>query len=111
MNVGILGAALDLGADRRGVDMGASAIRYAGLEAVLRDIGHVVRDFGDIPAPVREASEEAEVDLKFLQPILRVCEELADRTAEMVESGWLPLVLGGDHSVSLGTVAGTTRSR
>src|SRR5947209_17963529 len=99
MNIGILGAALDLGADRRGVDMGASAIRYAGLEAELRDAGHTVQDFGDIPAPVREATEEAPIDLKFLQPILNVCGQLAERMASIIADGWFPLVLGGDHSV------------
>src|SRR5437764_6726740 len=111
MKVGIIGVALDLGADRRGVDMGASAIRYAGLEAELRDGGHTVRDFGNIPAPVPENSDSTPTELKYLRPILDVCDRIADRVEEIAAGGWFPLILGGDHSVSLGSVTGITRSR
>jgi arginase len=111
MNIGIVGAPLDLGADRRGVDMGASAIRYAGLECALREGGHSVRDFGDMPAAVRESAESAQSALKYLEPILDVCLLLAQSVDEMLAGGWLPLILGGDHSVSLGSVGGVTRSR
>jgi arginase len=111
MKVGIVGAPLDLGADRRGVDMGASAIRYAGLETALRDVGHSVRDFGDVPAPVRESTEIVHRELKYLVPVLSVCSQLADRVDEMCSGGWLPLILGGDHSVSLGSLSGITRTK
>lgn len=111
MNVGIIGVPVDLGADRRGVDMGASAIRYAGLEAGLRSIGHTVRDFGNVSVPVPESTESGSSDLKYLQPILGMVEELASCVDQIVVEGWFPLVLGGDHSVSLGSVAGVTRHR
>ena len=111
MKVGIIGAPLDLGADRRGVDMGPSAIRYAGLEMHLRDMGCDVRDFGNIAAPVPESTPTGETDLKYLAPIARMAEELSNRVAEIAEDGWFPLTLGGDHSVSLGSVAGISRAR
>lgn len=111
MNVAIVGAPVDLGADRRGVDMGPSAIRYAGLEAGLRGIGHAVKDFGNIPAPVPESTDTGAPDLKYLEPILQMAQELAERVSAMMEDGAFPLVLGGDHSVSLGSVAGVARHR
>jgi arginase len=111
MRAGIVGAGLDLGADRRGVDMGPSAIRYAGLEIVLREAGHTVRDFGDTPAPVRESTDSAQPDLKYLRPIIGVCTQLAERVDAMLADGWFPVVLGGDHSVSLGSVSAVTRSK
>lgn len=111
MDVGIIGAPVDLGADRRGVDMGASAIRYTGLEGYLKDLGHNPRDFGNISVPIPEATERADGHLKYLQPILRITEELADSVAGVMREGYLPLVLGGDHAVSLGSVAGVARER
>lgn len=111
MNVGIIGAPVDLGADRRGVDMGASAIRYAGLEARLRETGFTVRDFGNILAPVPESTDSTPADLKFLRPILEMSEQLANVVSDAIEDGWFPLVLGGDHSISLGSVSGVTRRR
>lgn len=111
MNIGIIGAPVDLGADRRGVDMGASAIRYADLEVRLRDCGHEVRDLGNIPAPVPESEDSSPEHLKYLQPIVRMSTALADLVGDTVAAGVLPLVLGGDHSVSLGSVAGVTRHR
>jgi arginase len=111
VDVGIVGVALDLGADRRGVDMGASAIRYAGLEAALREIGHEVRDFADIPAPVRESTDSSPANMKYLRPIVEVCVDLAGRVGMIMDEGFLPLVLGGDHSVSLGSVAAISQRK
>jgi arginase len=111
VDIGIVGVALDLGADRRGVDMGASAIRYAGLEVALRGDGHNVQDFADIPAPVRESTDSGPRNLKYLHPISQVCEELAARVGTVMDAGFLPLVLGGDHSVSLGSVAAIARRK
>lgn len=111
MDVAIIGAPVDLGADRRGVDMGASAIRYAGLEGYLKDLGHNPRDFGNIRVPIPETTEDTNGHLKYLQPILRMTEELADKVSNVVSEGYLPLVLGGDHAVSLGSVAGVARHR
>lgn len=111
MKVAILGAPVDLGADRRGVDMGPSAIRYADLERGLRENGHTVQDFGNVAMPVRENEEISPTHMKYLRPIVDMAEVLARLTAERVRDGWFPLVLGGDHSVSLGSVAGTTANR
>lgn len=111
MDVAIIGAPVDLGADRRGVDMGASAIRYAGLEEYLKEIGHNPRDFGNITVPIAETTEWTHGHLKYLHPILEMTEELADKVAGVVAEGYLPLVLGGDHAVSLGSVAGVARHR
>jgi len=111
VNVGIIGVPVDLGADRRGVDMGASAIRYAGLEASLRAAGHTVRDFGNVPVSVAESADQGPAELKYLEQIRAMAEHLADRVSAIIEEGWFPLVLGGDHSMSLGSVTGVTRHR
>lgn len=111
MDIGIIGAPVDLGADRRGVDMGASAIRYAGIESHLRLAGHNVRDCGNIAVPIAETIEETRPRLKYLEPIVSMAQELCDNVSRVVESGLFPLVLGGDHSISLGSVAGITRHK
>lgn len=111
MNIGIVGAPVDLGADRRGVDMGPSAIRYAGLEARLRDLGYEVQDFGNVPAPVPETYETGVTHLKYLEPIVQMSHHLADSVAEIGQRGMIPLTLGGDHCMSLGSVSGITRHR
>jgi arginase len=94
MNVAIIGAPVDLGADRRGVDMGPSAIRYAGLAARLREMGGEVRDFGNVPVAVPESTDSNPPSLKYLQPIVAMCEQLATTVSEAVRDGWFPLVLG-----------------
>jgi arginase len=111
LKVAIVGAPIDLGADRRGVDMGPSAIRYAGLETGLRENGHIVQDFGNVAMPVRESEEINPTHMKYLRPIVDMAENLATLTSDRVEEGWFPLILGGDHSVSLGSVAGSTARR
>jgi arginase len=111
LKVAIVGAPVDLGADRRGVDMGPSAIRYADLETRLRDNGHVVRDFGNVAMPVPETEEISPRHMKYLRPIVEMAEQLATVTGDCVREGWFPLVLGGDHSLALGSVAGTTTGR
>jgi arginase len=109
--VAVIGAALDLGSGRRGVDMGPSAIRYAGLETRLAALGVRVVDHGNVPAPVAEATAEGDERLRYLEPILATCERIADRVARAVEDGQMPLVLGGDHSIALGTLGGLARAR
>lgn len=111
MKIAVIGAPVDLGADRRGVDMGPSAIRYANLEQSLLAIGHEVTDLGDIPAPVPEATRTGADNLKYLGPIVGMAENLAAKVSEAMDAGCFPLVLGGDHSVSLGSVAGIARHR
>jgi arginase len=111
MKIGILGAPVDLGADRRGVDMGASAIRYAGLEARLSESGHEVRDFGNIATVEPESTQTGSPNLKYLEPIVKMSQRLAERVAEIISEGWIPLVLGGDHSISLGTITASSSGR
>src|SRR5439155_15673612 len=107
----ILGAGLDLGAGRRGVDMGPSAIRYAGLFDRIRSLGLEVADLGDVGVAVPEAVEAGDEQARFLPEILRTCEHVADLVSECAAAGRLPLVLGGDHSVALGTLEGMARER
>jgi arginase len=109
--VAIIGAALDLGAGRRGVDMGPSAIRYAGLDARLERLGQRVEDWGNVTTAVAEASSVGDERLRFLPQIKETCERIAELVARAVEADYLPLVLGGDHSVALGTLGGLARAR
>jgi arginase len=104
--VSIIGAPLDLGQTRRGVDMGPSAIRYAGLEERLNEIGLAVTDRGNVVAPEPEALALVDERARFLPEILVACAELASLVREAVHEGSRPLVLGGDHAVALGTLAG-----
>ncbi len=104
--VTIVGAPLDLGQGRRGVDMGPSAIRYAGLEERLASFGCSVVDRGNVVAPEPEALTVADERARFLPEILDACAGLASIVRDVVREGSLPLVLGGDHSIALGTLAG-----
>ena len=104
--VAIIGAGLDLGQGRRGVDMGPSAIRYAGLEERLQSLGYDVRDEGNVETAVAEATALRDERARFLPEIHDTCELVAARVAEVTGRGALPLVLGGDHSVALGTLGG-----
>jgi arginase len=109
--VAIIGAGLDLGAGRRGVDMGPSAIRYAGLETRVRALGRDVADWGDVRAPVPEATDEGSESARYLGPIKQVCERVGALVDDAVAQGFLPLVLGGDHSIAMGTLGGMARAR
>ena len=102
----IVGAPLDLGQGRRGVDMGPSAIRYAGLEERLSSFGCQVVDRGNVTTPEPEALAVRDERARFLPEILEACSRLGAIVAEVVTDGAVPLVLGGDHSVALGTLAG-----
>jgi arginase len=104
--VSIIGAPLDLGQTRRGVDMGPSAIRYAGLEERLNEIGLAVTDQGNVAAPEPEALALADERARYLPEILQACTELAALVRETVHEGSRPLVLGGDHAIAVGTLAG-----
>ena len=96
---------MDLGQDRRGVDVGPSAIRYANLSAALEDLGYTVSDLGNVEAPIPETVEE-ETGVRYADAVRSVCERTAVRAAEMVSEGLFPVFLGGDHSISIGTVSG-----
>jgi arginase len=103
--VHIIGVPLDLGGGRRGVDMGPSAFRVAGLSERLSNLGYVVVDQGDLPAPIPETQELHDERKKYIHDIARVCQRLYDTSLRSFESGALPLVLGGDHSLAAGSVA------
>jgi arginase len=109
--VAVIGAALDLGAGRRGVDMGPSAIRYAGLEARIEHLGRRCEDWGNVTTAVAEASSVGDERMRFLDQIKETCARIADLVVRAVESGAMPLVLGGDHSVALGTLGGIARAK
>lgn len=104
LDIAILGIPMDLGASRRGVDMGPSALRLAQLEDTLAALGHQVEDLGNIDVPVPEALPESD-DLRYVEAIAETCRG-AYETLAALPQGRLPLSLGGDHSVSMGTVAG-----
>src|ERR1043165_491580 len=86
--------------------MGASAIRYAGLADRLEELGFDVIDHGNVPADIAEASDEGDEHARFLPHILRTCERISRLVRETREAGLFPLVLGGDHSVALGSLGG-----
>jgi arginase len=107
--VAVIGAALDLGAGRRGVDMGPSAIRYAGLDTRIERLGRRCEDWGNVTTAVAEASAIGDERMRFLEQIKETCARIAELVVRAVESGAMPLVLGGDHSVALGTLGGLAR--
>jgi arginase len=104
--VAVLGAALDLGAGRRGVDMGPSAIRYAGIAARIAELGLEYVDRGNVETAVAEATDVGDEHARFLPQIKATCERIAALVADDTRAGFVPVVLGGDHSVALGTLAG-----
>jgi len=108
--VAVIGAALDLGQSRRGVDMGPSAIRYAGLDERLGSIGFDVRDRGNIETAHPEGVVVSNERARYLSEILDACARVASLVSAAVDEGAVPLVLGGDHSVAIGTLAGLARS-
>src|SRR5579862_384026 len=98
------GVPLDLGGARRGVDMGPSALRIAGLGERLTGIGCTVVDRGDLPAPIPETQAERDPKKKYIREIARVCQKLYQQVYQTLEEGALPVVLGGDHSIAAGSV-------
>jgi arginase len=106
MKAAIIGAPLDLGAGRRGVDMGPSAIRYAGLEERLSALGVDCVDLGNVATAVAEATAEHDPRARFLPAIRATCERIAGQVGVALEEDRIPIVLGGDHSIALGTLGG-----
>lgn len=102
--VHILGVPLDLGGGRRGVDMGPSAVRIAGLGERLTAMGCQVVDRGDLPAPIPETREARDPRKRYIREIARVCQRVYQQTAQSLAEGALPIVIGGDHSVAAGSV-------
>jgi arginase len=102
----VLGVPLDLGASRRGVDMGPSAVRVAGLEARLEALGHQVVDGGNIRVEIAETQKAGNPNARFLNEIADTCTRTAEAVLQSLDDGMTPLVLGGDHSLAAGTVSG-----
>src|SRR2546430_6388403 len=102
----VIGVPLDLGQSRRGVDMGPSAVRVAGLEARLEQLGHVVEDAGNITVAIAEQKKEGDPHAKYLKEITATCTKAAELVLKTLEAGKVPMVLGGDHSIAAGTVSG-----
>jgi arginase len=109
-HIAILGAPLDLGAGRRGVDMGPSALRLAGLNAKLQALGYEVEDLGNVSAAQQESVPAGDENAKYLAQIANSCAKLAGLVKEVLDGGKFPLVLGGDHSIAAGTVAGVAQA-
>src|SRR5919197_2232592 len=109
--VAVIGAPLDLGAGRRGVDMGPSAIRYAGLDQRIAELGRKCVDWGNVETAVAEATEVVDEHARFLPQIMETCARVAALVERAAADGYLPLVLGGDHSIALGTLGGLARLR
>jgi len=105
--VHIIGVSLDLGGNRRGVDMGPSAFRIAGLGERLAALGIAVVDAGDLVAPIPEVKAFGDPSKKYIREIAKVCERLYKSSLAVLDKGGIPLVLGGDHSLAAGSVAAT----
>jgi len=107
-DIEIIGAPIDLGQGRRGVDMGPSAIRIADLEPNLEDLGHTVLDFGDIDVRIPETLEIGSPRLRYKSAILAACDTLRLEVERSLAAGRMPLILGGDHSIAIGSIAGAS---
>lgn len=110
-NISIIGVPMDLGADRRGVDMGPSAIRYAEVKKRLESIGYFIEDMGDLRVPTPESYPIIHHNLKYLDEITKVNKELAKVVDQEMSRGQFPLVIGGDHSIAIGTIAGLAKHK
>src|SRR5262249_7385609 len=107
-HIEIIGVPVDLGAGRRGVDMGPSAIRIADLEPRLEELGHTVTDAGDLDVMIPETQEVGEGRLRYKTPILSISDDLCRAVDSSLAAKRMPLVLGGDHSIAIGSIAGST---
>ncbi len=105
-NIGMIGFPMDLGADRRGVDMGPSALRYANLEEKLEDLGYKVTDYGDIDVEISETQRIRDPRLKYLSEIVKTSKTLAKKVEGIMNKKYFPLILGGDHATAIGSIAG-----
>lgn len=108
-SVALVGFPMDLGSGRRGVDMGPSAVRIAGIADRLRELGYGVIDRGDIAIHTQEVQDIYNPRLKYLPEIARACRLLSEVTFQLLTEGHIPIALGGDHSMSIGSVAGIAR--
>src|SRR5512134_381773 len=111
MQIDIIGVPIDLGADRRGVDMGPSAIRYAQLQNKLERLGYTVEDEGNVDVPIAEMCKITNPRLKYIDCIVPMARRVAGAVATSMQGGRFPLVLGGDHSLSIGSIRGAAKHK
>lgn len=111
MQIDIIGVPIDLGADRRGVDMGPSAIRYARLQPDLEMLGHTVQDSGNVDVPIAEMCTISDPRLKYIDCIIPMGRRVSGAVATSLQGRRFPLVLGGDHSLSVGSIRGAARQK
>lgn len=111
MEIDLIGVPIDFGAGRRGVDMGPSAIRYAGLQSGLQALGHTVYERGNVSVPLQENCTVTEPNLRYIDCIVPVNRRIMGKVAGARQGGRFPLVLGGDHSISLGSLRGAARNQ
>ncbi|MFM8426684.1 MAG: arginase [Chloroflexota bacterium] len=111
MQIDIIGVPIDLGADRRGVDMGPSAIRYAHLQNKLEDLGYTVNDEGNVEVAIAEMCQITNPKLKYIDCIIPMSRRVSGAVSTSIQAGNFPLVIGGDHSLSIGSVRGAARDR
>jgi arginase len=111
MQIDIIGVPIDLGADRRGVDMGPSAIRYSHLQKKLEELGYDVHDEGNVEVPIAEMCKITNSNLKYIDCIIPVSRRISGAVSTSVQAKHFPLVLGGDHSLSIGSVRGAARHK
>jgi arginase len=109
MKIRVLGVPLDLGQERRGVDMGPSAVRAAGLNQALKSLDHEVEDAGNIHVRLPEEQPFGNQSAKYLKEIAQTSQEVAERVYQTLADGYFPVSLGGDHSMSIGTIAGVAK--
>jgi arginase len=105
----VIGVPLDLGAGRRGVDMGPSAFRVADVDQKIRELGFEVEDAGDLDVSIPETRSPGHPRLRYLREIRETCEKLRDMVGEVLARASIPVVLGGDHSIAIGSIAGVVR--
>ncbi|GBF11875.1 arginase [Tepidibacillus infernus] len=110
-DITIIGVPLDLGAGRRGVDMGPSAIRYANVKDRLEKSGYHVLDLGNLNVPTPETYKIENQKLKYLKEVTAINKILAEQVSKIMQKGRFPLVLGGDHSIAIGTIAGVSKHK
>jgi arginase len=111
MQIDVIGVPIDLGADRRGVDMGPSAIRYAHLHQKLEELGYTLNDRGNIEVPIQETCSITDPRLKYMDCIIPMARRVSGAVATSVQGGRFPLVLGGDHSLSAGSIRGAAKHK
>src|SRR3990172_6831126 len=111
MQIDLIGVHIDLGADRRGVDMGPSAIRYSHLQQKLEELGYDVKDEGNVEVPIAEMCKVTNPKLKYIDCIIPMSRRVSGAVSTSMQAGNFPLVLGGDHSLSIGSVRGAARNR